>query len=405
MQQPTNIIEQLIVKNDSKIIFLVMDGVGGLAMEGKGGTELQVANTPNLDALAAKSSCGTFDPVYPGITPGSGPGHFGLFGYDPLTSNIGRGVLEASGIEFPLTNRDVAIRVNFATSDQNGNLVDRRAGRLATEENQRVCAKLREGIDLKQFGVDVFVEPVKEHRAAVVLRGDNLSGDLKDTDPQVTGVPPKPPTATSPDGEHMLPLVNALVDQAQKILKDEPKANTMLLRGFAKYHRYPSMEERYGLRSLAIANYPMYRGIALLLGMTLHPVTQDIKTQFEAAREQYHNYDFFFVHVKYTDSRGEDGDFDAKVKVIEDVDRLLPILTGINADALVVTADHSTPALMKSHSWHPVPVLLNSKYARVDNVRAFNEIDCICGSLGRQPMINLMPIVLANTGRLQKYGA
>lgn len=400
-----DVIQELVVKNDSKIIFLVMDGVGGLAHPDKGGTELQVAKTPNLDALAAKSSCGVFDPVYPGITPGSGPGHFALFGYDPLTANIGRGVLEASGIEFKLTSRDVAIRVNFATSDKEGNLVDRRAGRLATEENQRVCAKLRERIHLKDMNVEVFIEPVKEHRAAVVFRGDNLSGDLEDTDPQKTGVPPKPPTATSEEGKKMIPLVTKFLEQAHKILADEPKANTMLLRGFARYVPYPSMEERYGLNALAVANYPMYRGIALLLGMKLHPITADIRTQFEAVKEQIGNYDFFFVHVKYTDSRGEDGDFDAKVKVIEEVDSLLPILTGINPDVMVVTADHSTPAIFKAHSWHPVPVLLHAKYARVDRVSAFNEIDCIAGSLGRQPMVNLMPLVLANSLRLQKYGA
>ncbi len=399
------IFEQLVVKNDSKIIFLVMDGVGGLAMEGKGGTELQVAHTPNLDALATKSSCGIFDPVYPGITPGSGPGHFALFGYDPLTSSIGRGVLEAAGIEFKLTGKDVAIRVNFATSDSTGNLVDRRAGRLATDENKRICEKLRQGINLKDMGVEVFIEPVKEHRAAVIFRGENLSGDLEDTDPQMIGVPPKAPKATSPDGERMIPLVTAFLNQAHNILSDEPKANTMLLRGFAKFHPYKTMEERYGLKSLAIANYPMYRGIANILGMTLNPITEDIKTQFEAVRERFKDYDFFFVHVKYTDSRGEDGDFDAKVKVIEEVDSLLPILTDLHPDVMVVTADHSTPAVLKAHSWHPVPVLVYAKYARVDEVQAFNEIACITGTLGRQPMINLVPIILAHALRLQKYGA
>jgi 2,3-bisphosphoglycerate-independent phosphoglycerate mutase len=399
------VLKQLIIKNDSKIIFLVMDGVGGLAMEGKGGTELQVAYTPNLDALAAKSSCGTFNPVSPGITPGSGPGHFALFGYDPLTCNIGRGVLEAAGIEFKLTGKDVAIRVNFATSDNNGNLIDRRAGRLDTEENKRICAKLRQRINLKAMEVEVFIEPVKEHRAAVIFRGENLSGDLEDTDPQITGVPPKAPKATSPDGERMIPLVTTFLEQAHKILADEPKANTMLLRGFAKFVPYLPMEERYGLNCLAVANYPMYRGIANILGMTLHPITQDVQTEFEAVRENFKGYDFFFVHVKSTDSRGEDGDFDAKVKVIEEVDRLLPILIDLHPDVMVVTADHSTPAVLKAHSWHPVPVLVHAKYARVDEVKAFNEIACITGALGQQPMVNLIPIVLAHALRLQKYGA
>lgn len=401
----SEILEQLVSKNDSKIIFLVLDGVGGLAMEGKGGTELQVAHTPNLDALAEKSSCGIFDPVAPGITPGSGPGHFGLFGYDPLTSNIGRGVLAAAGIGFQLTERDVAARINFATSDTDGNVIDRRAGRIGNDENARVCEKLRQGIVLKDMGVEVFIETVKEHRAAVIFRGENLSGDLEDTDPQATGVPPKRPIATSSDGERMLSIVTAFIEQAQKILADEPKVNTVLLRGFAKFKPYKTMAERYGLKCVAIANYPMYRGIANILGMELNPITQDIKTQFEAARDHFMEYDFFFVHVKYTDSRGEDGDFDAKVKVIEEVDGLLPILTDLHPDVIAVTADHSTPAVLKAHSWHPVPVLVYAKYARVDEVQAFNEIACITGTLGRQPMINLMPLVLANALRLQKYGA
>jgi 2,3-bisphosphoglycerate-independent phosphoglycerate mutase len=401
----SEILEQLIVKNDSKIIFLVLDGVGGLAIKEKGGTELQVAHTPHLDALAAKSSCGMFDPVFPGITPGSGPGHFGLFGYDPLTSNIGRGVLAAAGIGFQLTEKDVAARINFATSDENGNVTDRRAGRIGNDENKRVCEKLRQGVHLSNMGVEVFIETVKEHRAAVIFRGENLSGDLEDTDPQNTGVPPKAPKATSPDGERMIPIVTAFIEQAQHILADEPKVNTLLLRGFAKFHPYKTMKERYRLTCLAIANYPMYRGIANILGMDLNPITKDIKTEFEAVGEHFQDYDFFFVHVKYTDSRGEDGDFDAKVKVIEEVDNLLPILTDLHPDVITITADHSTPSVLKAHSWHPVPVLVHGKYARVDEVQAFNEIACITGTLGHQPMINLMPIVLANALRLQKYGA
>ncbi len=240
----SDIIEQLVVKNATKIIFLVMDGVGGLSMTGKAGTELQAANTPNLDALAAKSSCGTFDPVFPGVTPGSGPGHFALFGYDPLTSSIGRGVLAAAGIGFQLTEKDVAARINFATSDANGNVNDRRAGRIGNDENQRVCEKLRQGINLDEFGVEVFIDTVKEHRAVVIFRGENLSGDLEDTDPQVTGVPPKPPKATSAAADRMLPIVSSFIMQAQKILADEPKVNTVLLRGFAKFKPYKTMEER-----------------------------------------------------------------------------------------------------------------------------------------------------------------
>lgn len=401
MQQ---LVDQLVIENTTKIIFLVMDGLGGLAASDQGGTELQVARKPNLDQLAAQSICGLMDPIVPGITPGSGPAHFALFGYDPITSNIGRGVLEAAGINLPMTDRDVAIRINFATVDKNGNIIDRRAGRIDTEENRRICQKIREHVSLKPEA-EFIIETVKEHRAALLLRGDNLGGDLADTDPQQLGVPPLPPRALHPDSEKTARLSQQFLAQAHQVLADEPKANTLLLRGFAKHKPYPSMWQRYKLKSLAVANYPMYRGIAFLLNMDLHPITADIRSEFESVAQKYDQYDFFFVHVKPTDSRGEDGNFNAKVKVIEEVDALLPLLTGLNPDVMVVTADHSTPALLKGHSWHPVPVLLYSKYCRADQVQQFDEISCIQGGLGRMPSMQLMPIVLANALRLNKFGA
>ena len=399
-----SIIDQLTIENDTKIIFLVIDGMGGLQIEGKAGTELQVARTPQLDMLVKKSVCGLLDPVLPGITPGSGPAHFSLFGYDPLEANIGRGVLEAAGINLPLTDRDVAIRINFATCDKNGNIIDRRAGRIDTESNQRICKKIRENLSLAPEA-EFVLEPVKEHRAALVIRGDNLGGDINDTDPQKLGVPPLEPIATNKESEKTVLVVKKFLTRAHQIIADEPKANTILLRGFAKHKPYRSMMERYKLKCLAIANYPMYRGVAFLLNMDLHPVTVDVKSEFEAVKENYDRYDFFFVHVKATDARGEDGDFDAKVKVIEEVDSLLSILTDLKPDVMVVTADHSTPAFMKSHSWHPVPVLVYSKICRFDSVTKFDEISCIQGGLGRMPSKHLMPIVLANAQRLQKFGA
>ena len=398
------IIDQLVIENKTKIIFLIMDGVGGLPVEGKGGTELQAAKKPNLDNLATKSICGLMDPILPGITPGSGPAHFALFGYNPIESNIGRGVLEAAGINLPMTDRDVAIRINFATIDKNGNIIDRRAGRIETEESKRVCKKIRDNVSLAP-DAEFIIEAVKDHRAALLIRGDNLGGDLADTDPQLVGVPPLEPKAFNKESQKTAQLAKRFLDQAFKVLADEQKANALLFRGFAKHRPYKSMMERYKLKTLAVANYPMYRGVAFLLNMDLHPVTADIKSEFEAVVQNYDKYDFFFVHVKPTDSTGEDGDFDAKVKVIELIDALIPILTSLNPDVFVVTADHSTPALMKSHSWHPVPVLLHSKYCRTDNVTQFDEISCIQGGLGRMPSMQLMPIILANAQRLMKYGA
>jgi len=398
------VIDDLVIERDSKIIFLIIDGVGGLDMEDKGGTELQVARTPNLDRLARESICGLLDPILPGVTPGSGPSHFALFGYDPIEANIGRGVLSAAGIGFELTDRDVAARVNYATVDAQGRVVDRRAGRISTEENARLCRKITSALRVPS-DVTLFLEPEKEHRAVFILRGDGLSGDISDTDPQQTGVPPLEPTPLNPEAERTTTMVRDLLGQIRRILSDEPRANMILLRGFAKHRAYPSLYERFKLKALAIANYPMYRGIARLVGMDLHPVTPDIASEFTALQENYPRYDFFYLHVKATDSRGEDGDFDAKVKVIEEVDRLIPQLVELKPDVLVVTADHSTPSKLASHSWHPVPVLLHSRYARVDEVDRFDEISCLRGGLGRQPMMNLMGLALAHALRLKKFGA
>ncbi|MFH1626023.1 MAG: 2,3-bisphosphoglycerate-independent phosphoglycerate mutase [Pseudomonadota bacterium] len=401
---PNGMLEKLVIKNDTKIVYLILDGVGGLEVEEKGGTELQVAHTPNLDKLAENSICGLLDPVAPGITPGSGPSHFSLFGYNPLESNIGRGILEAAGIDFPLTPRDVVARINYATIDKEGKVIDRRAGRLPTSENERISAKLRENIQCGP-NVECFVEPVKEHRAVLAFRGDGLEGDIEDTDPQRVGSLPLEPKANNPESEATARLVSDFLIQAKSILADEKKANMLLLRGFAKHRDYPSLEMRFGLRSVAIATYPMYKGIARLLGMSVLPSLESIEDELRALKDQYNNYDFFYLHIKQTDSRGEDGDFDGKVKVIEEVDGLLPRVTELKPDVLVVTGDHSTPAKWGAHSWHPLPVILNSRFCRVDGVKRFDEISCIQGGLGRQPTVNLMAIALANAGRLAKFGA
>ena len=396
-------IDSLVVKNDTKIIFLIMDGLGGLPMGGRE-TELEAANTPNLDALARKSVCGLLDPIGYGITPGSGPAHFALFGYDPVRNNIGRGILEGAGIDFPMTDRDLLIRINFATIDKEGVVIDRRAGRIDNETNRRICGKLQENIR-KISDVEIIFEPVREHRALLVLRGDGLREEMQETDPQKTGCPPLPPHALVPEAQETAVLLQKLIDKAREVLADEPKANMLLLRGYSRYRRYPYISERFGLNALAIASYPMYRGIARLLGMVIGPQPATIQEEITALRENYGKYDFFFVHVKPTDSRGEDGNFDAKVKVIEEVDSLIPLVTDLNPDVLVVTGDHSTPAALASHSWHPLPALLYSATCRPDRVERFGERDCICGGLGRMPMVHLMGLALAHAGRLEKFGA
>ncbi len=398
------LIDTLIVKNQSKIIFLIMDGLGGLPVPGRDETELEVAHTPNLDALAKKSVCGLLDPVGYGITPGSGPAHFALFGYDPVKHNIGRGILEGAGINFPMTEKDLLVRINFATVDQQGRVLDRRAGRIDDDTNQRICRKLQEQVRLDER-VEVIFKSVREHRALLVLRGEGLREEIAETDPQQTGVLPVPPRALVAEAGPTSALFSELIRKAGKVLADEAKANMILLRGYACYRKYPSLAARFGLKALAIAGYPMYRGIARLLGMDVAPQTDSVKAEFEVLRENYAKYDFFFLHIKPTDSRGEDGNFDAKVKVIEEVDLLLPQVTALNPDVLVVTADHSTPAALAAHSWHPVPVLLAAQTCRPDQVERFGERACITGGLGRMPMMYLMGQALAHARRLEKFGA
>ncbi len=398
------LIDTLVVKNQSKIIFLIMDGLGGLPRPGGHETELETARTPHLDALAKKSVCGLLDPVGYGITPGSGPAHFSLFGYDPVKNNIGRGILEGAGIDFPMTDRDLLVRINFATVDKNGLVVDRRAGRIDNETNRRVCRKLQDHVRLDK-GVEVMFESVREHRALLVLRGDGLREEIAETDPQKTNMLPISPRALIPAAEPTAALFSEIVDQARKVLFDEARANMILLRGYARYRRYPSIEERFGLNALAIASYPMYRGIARLLGMDIAMPTDSIRAEVDSLRDNYTKYDFFFMHVKPTDSRGEDGNFEAKIKVIEEVDTLIPLVTGLKPDVLVVTGDHSTPAVMASHSWHPVPVLLAAETCRPDRVERFGERDCSQGGLGRIPMVYLMGLALAHAKRLEKFGA
>jgi 2,3-bisphosphoglycerate-independent phosphoglycerate mutase len=397
------LIDALAISNTTKIIFLIMDGLGGLPGP-EGMTELETAQTPNLDALAKKGVCGLLDPVGYGITPGSGPAHFALFGYDPVKNNIGRGILEGAGIDFPMTERDLLIRINFATINSDGIIVDRRAGRIDNETNQRICQKLQESIPC-EGAVEVIFQSVKEHRAVLVLRGDGLAEEIGETDPQHTGLAPLAPRALVPEAKYTESVLSNVVGRAGEVLSEEPQANMMLLRGYAKYRKYPSLYDRYRLKALAIASYPMYRGIARLLGMNIAGHTDTVAEEIALLRDHYHEYDFFFVHVKATDSRGEDGNFDGKVSVIEELDAMLPLITGLKPDVLVVTGDHSTPAVLASHSWHPVPVILSAPTCRPDMVAYFAERDCIRGGLGRMPMMYLMGQALAHAKRLEKFGA
>jgi 2,3-bisphosphoglycerate-independent phosphoglycerate mutase len=396
-------VQDLIVPARTKIAMIIMDGLGGLPLEPGGMTELETAHTPHLDALAARSALGLTVPVGPGITPGSGPGHLGIFGYDPLQYPIGRGALEALGVDFEWGPDDVAARGNFCTVDAAGLLTDRRAGRIPTDASKELAKLLQ---TIKMDGVEFLVKPVKEHRFAFVMRGPGLGDALTETDPQATGVPALPVRALDPESEKAAQLVNQFIQEARRKLANRRPANMILLRGFARFPALPTYSERFGLRAAAIAVNGMYRGVAKLVGMTLLKVDGGtIADEFAALEENWNDYDFFYLHVKQTDTAGESGDFSLKVSVIEQVDALMPRLMALEPDVVIVGGDHSSPALLKSHSWHPVPVLLYSKAVRADGVAQFGERACARGSLGVLPAKDVMPIALANAQRIAKWGA
>ena len=399
------LIKDLIQKNNTKILLIVLDGLGGLPIDGK--TELDIANKPNLDALATKFACGLHTPVAMGITPGSGPGHLALFGYDPIEWQIGRGVLEALGLGIELKKTDVAIRINYATLEK-GIIKDRRAGRIPTDESRKITERLQESIK-RLDNVEVIFGPGMEHRFAVVLRFPEPlplgSASLKDTDPQKEGKMPIPVTPEIPQAEQVAGIAEKLISSILDIIKNEPKANFILLRGFSQVPDIPHFEEVYGLKPLCIATYPMYRGLARLIGMNAPALKGDIREEIDFLKTNYNDYDFFFLHVKKVDSYAEDGNFEGKVSKIEEFDSILPEVIGLNPDVLIITGDHSTPSVLKSHSWHPVPLLLKSPYVIGNTCKAFTERECIKGELGIFPTVNLMPLALANAGRLKKFGA
>lgn len=401
-----DLIRTLTQGSETKIILLVMDGLGGLPREPGGPTELEAAKTPHLDRLAREGMLGLMHTVGTGISPGSGPGHLGLFGYDPLANPIGRGVLESVGIGLQLTGNDVAARGNFCTVDDEGVITDRRAGRIATEECARMVS-LIENIMLP--GVELIVKPVRDYRFALILRGAGLSEALNETDPQKVGLKPHrvEPQDGSPEAARTADLVNHWVDIVRDRIKDQRPANMVTLRGWSKEPGLPSFEDIFKLKAAALAVYPMYKGLASLVGMHIIHNLSNLDEQLEALKTHWNSFDFFFVHYKYTDSKGEDGDFDGKVAEIEKVDKIIPRILDLGPNVLVVTGDHSTPSVLRSHSWHPVPVLFWAPGVTRTNpqVTGFGESQCILGALGQFDATNLMVLITAHALRQSKYGA
>jgi 2,3-bisphosphoglycerate-independent phosphoglycerate mutase len=396
------LLRELSVPNDTKILLLVIDGLGGLP-NATGRSELEQAIIPQLDRLAQESLCGLTMPVGYGVTPGSGPGHLALFGYDPEQYTVGRGVLEALGIDFDLQSTDVAARGNFCTVDADGKITDRRAGRIPSAESAPLCERLR---SIRLPGVQVFVEPVKDHRFLLVLRGEGLSDRVTETDPQREGKKPMLSRALAPAAEATASLINEWVAQAGKLLRDEPKANMLTLRGIAKHPPMPSIVETCKFRAAAIAAYPMYRGLAKLVGMDVIKTGATFADEVETLKQNWDKYDFFFIHFKRADAAGEDGDFQAKIAALEEVDTYIDELHALQADVFMVAGDHSTPAVVAGHSWHPVPFLCHAtEFSQADQSEGFNEKACSRGVLGTFPAKEVLSLAMAHAGRLTKYGA
>ncbi len=397
-------ITSLLTPANTKIVMLVMDGLGGLPMTPGGKTELETAHTPNMDRLAAEGMLGQTLPIDYGVTPGSGPAHLSLVGYDPVEREVGRGVLEALGVGMYVHRGDVAVRGNFCTVDASGIITDRRAGRIASEEAAPLIEKLK-AIQLP--GVTIEAKHVKEYRFALVMRGDGLSPELEETDPQRTGVEPLPVVAKVPEAQKTADLFNQWIAEAKKILADQPKANCLTLRGFATDPRLEPFKDKYNLRAACVAVYPMYKGVSSLVGMDIINFEGETPAdEFAAIERIWNDYDFVFCHIKKTDSYGEDGNFDGKVHVIETVDEALPHLLKLNPDVLIITGDHSTPCKLKSHSWHPVPFLMWAPATiRPDDQTSFGERACARGGLGTINSLEAMPLALAHAQRLTKFGA
>lgn len=399
------IIKEIIKKNDKKILLLIMDGLGGLPEPTTHLTELETAKKPYLDEIARVGMCGLSIPVLPGITPGSGPAHLSLFGYDPVEHKIGRGVLEVLGVGMEMDKNDIAIRGNFATIDENNIVTDRRAGRIPTEQNQKIVQILQEKIKVIN-GVEIIIKTVKEHRLAILLKGKNLSPDISENDPQKEGLPLRKITPLKKNAEFTAGILNEFLKQAEKILAQQnTKARTILLRGFSGIPDIESFEKKYLLNPVCIASYPMYKGLAKLVGMNVIAGLETIDDEIEILNKVYNDYDFFYLHYKKTDSAGEDGDFNRKVQTIEEFDTKIRGMRNLKFDVICLTGDHSTPSVLKGHSWHPVPIVIVSQNIIPDDVNSFTERACAKGMLGTIPATSIMYILLANALKLEKFGA
>jgi 2,3-bisphosphoglycerate-independent phosphoglycerate mutase len=396
------LVENVSSPSPTKVIVLAIDGLGGLPDLRTGKTELENAQTPYMDGLAFEGSSGLMDPIRPGITPGSLPGHLAIFGFDPLTYTIGRGAMEAIGINFDLQAEDIVARGNFATVNNENIILDRRAGRISTQITTEMC-QLLDGMEIKD--VKIMVLPVKDYRFIVVFRGEGLASGVTDSDPQQNGMAPRKIMPLNKPAEKTAEVANKFIANSRKILDNHRSANMVLLRGFSKRPQFPSVAEIYKIKAAAISAFPMYRGLASLVGIDVLDTGAKLEEELATLDQYYPDYNFIFLHIKQVDTAGEDGDFERKVKMIEQADSAVGKIIKLNPDVVVITSDHSTPATMALHSWHPVPVLIRSKWSRPDRLNKFSESNCLRGGLGRFPATFLMPLIMAHAQKLGKFGA
>lgn len=396
------LLQSLAQPASTKLVLLVLDGLGGLPRQPGGPTELEAASTPNLDRLATEGQTGLSEPIGPGITPGSGPGHLALFGYDPVASNIGRGALSALGLGLRLDDGDLGVRLNFCTLDDQGRVADRRAGRIETSLNQELVARLNE---IQVPGVELCFATESQHRAVLIVRGSDLHPAVQETDPQAVGVPPLEPKPLEESAARTSEVLDTILAAVRDCIGSESPANFVLMRGYAGLPELKSLNSLYGLQPVCLATYPMYKGLARVAGMAVVDGLESADEQMSALAAAWNDHDYFFIHHKAPDARGEDGDFDAKAAAIEEMDRRLPALMELGPDVVVVTGDHSTPSLLRQHSWHPVPCLFWGEHVLPDAVETFGERACGQGALGVFPAQSIMALMLAHGGRLQKFGA
>ncbi len=406
-------------------VLVILDGLGDRIIPAlKGKTPLQAAKTPTFDRLAMEGQNGLMDVLGPGITPGSDAAHLTLFGYDFKESYPGRGPLEALGAGLPSKPGDVAFRSNFATVDDNLVVIDRRAGRDFTDDEHRALEDALKGIEID--GVKVHFVATVEHRGAIVLEGEGLSGEISDIDPHETGKKILESKPDVPEARKTADVVNKLVKLTYERLRDSdlnklreqrglPAANVLLLRGPGKHAQIPTLKERYGISSVCLAGGALYIGCAKYVGMDYIPVegqTGTIDTNFDNIAKKAievikSGVNYLFIHIKATDNASHDGNHEEKVLAIERTDTMVGKILAEVRDKVVIalTGDHTTPVLVGEHTCDPVPILFWSNFIRPDSVKQFSEIDAPHGALHSIRGIDVMPLLLGYAGYIEKIGA